>query len=674
MIRVIAIALAIVTCSVEAHARVVRIEISHVELVAPPPGAERIGPFEHVVGRIHGEVDPADPKNALITDLALAPRDPRGMVAYVATFSLMKPVDMTKWTGVLKYTVPNRGGGLAVPSADGHVTLVSGWQADVASTGINQTMWVPVARDGDGRSLTGSIVLRLLTARRQTTLPVVVPRNQPAPYPPVTLETSRASLVAITGETAAGVRTASKPIPGDEWAFADCRSAPFPGKPDPSRVCAKDGFTPSTIYELTYVAQDPLVLGLGLAATRDINSFFRYDTADTAGMPNPLAGRIRWTVSDGSSQSGAFLRLMLRLGFNQDEAGRKVWDGVNVHISARTIDLNRRFAMPGGNVLLHDLGYEAPSWWERWDDKPRGRGAAGVLDRCRQSNTCPKIMETFGASELWGFRHSFSLVGTDAKADIPLPENVRRYYFPGVGHGGGAGGFNHKTSRATAASCDLPANPAPIAPMYRALQRAFIDWVTKDAAMPASRYPRIADRALVRPTAAAMGFPKIPGVPAPDGLIHPLLDYDVGDDFNYRDQSGVALYVPRVKGVLPQLVVRVDADGNEVAGVKSPLLMAPLGTYVAWNIASSGVFRGGLCQNNGNIVAGYIPFAATKAERVANGDPRPSLEERYQTHAGYVTAVTTAANVLVKDGFLLPADAAAIVRQAEQSGVLVAGR
>ena len=174
--------------------------------------------------------------------------------------------------------------------------------------------------------------------------------------------------MAITAETAAGVKTASTVVASSDWSFGDCSTMPFPGKPDPSRICMKNGFQPDTMYELRYTVKDPLVLGVGLAATRDINSFFRNEKQDALGTPNPVAGKITWAVSEGSSQSGAFLRLMLLLGFNQDEAGRKVWDGMNPHISARVIDLNRRFALPGGATLIGEVGYEAAAWWEDWND------------------------------------------------------------------------------------------------------------------------------------------------------------------------------------------------------------------------------------------------------------------------------------------------------------------
>jgi hypothetical protein len=190
--------------------------------------------------------------------------------------------------------------------------------------------------------------------------------------------------------------------------------------------------------------------------------------------------------------------------------------------------------------------------------------------------------------------------------------------------------------------------------------------------MPESRYPTIADGTLVRNTNAAMGFPPIPGKPTPEGIQYPLVDYDLGPQFRYLDQSGVLAKIPVAKSTLPQLVVRVDADGNEVAGVKSPLLAAPLGTYTGWNVTTSGMYEGQLCGPSfgASPIGGFIPFAKTKAERMATGDPRLSLEERYTDHAGYVRAVKAAIENVVSDGYLLPDDAAVMVKQAEQSAVL----
>jgi hypothetical protein len=656
-------------CSAAPEARVTRLEITRVERVDPPasgptqrPGsAEAIPPYERLSGRFYGELDPADPKNALITDIRLAPRNARGMVEYVGTFSLMKPVDLSKASGVLMYTVVNRGNGAAAASAEGHISLVSGWQGDVVPNPGNQTIQVPRAKNPDGSSITGPLLVRILD-QSGTTARLMIPRNTPSPYPPATLDTTKATLVSAISESAEGVKAGVVKIASTDWAFANCESTPFPGTPDPARLCLKGGFNPALLYELQHTVKDPLVLGVGFAATRDLNAFLRYEKADDTGTPNPVAGAVRWAISEGSSQSGTFLRAFIRLGFNQAENGRIVWDGSNPNIAARVIDLNRRFALPGGDVDLYGLGTEAPVWWEDWNDVPRGRGTSGILDRCRTTRTCPRIMETFGGAEIWNLRASFMMVGTDARADIPLPETVRRYYFAGVTHGGGRGGFS--SAEAPANGCDLATNPAPSAPMRTALLQAFVASVSTGAAMPSSRYPRLADGTLVPNTSAALKFPAIPGRPSP--VMRPLLDYDLGSDFNYQDASGVLKAPVAIRRSLPQLVPKVDADGNDVAGIKSPLLAAPLGTYTGWNVTTTGPLKGQSC----GLAGGFIPFAKTKAERLAKGDPRLSLEERYRSHDDYVRVVKEAAAALVKDRLLLQRDADAMIAQAEASDVL----
>jgi hypothetical protein len=651
-------------CSAVTEARVIRIEIVKVERVEPSSGtsaaSEAIPPYERVSGRFYGELDPADPKNALITDIQLATRNARGQVEYAGTFSLMKPTDLSKASGVLMYSVVNRGNGTAVASVEGHISLVSGWQGDLVSTATNQTIQVPRAKNPDGSSIVGPLIVRIL-GQSGTTARLMIPRNTPSPYPPATLDTTKAMLVSAVSESADGAKTGVVKIGSADWAFATCENMPFPGTPDPAHICLKNGFDPSLLYELQYTVKDPLVLGIGFAATRDLNSFLRYEKQDDTGTPNPVAGAVRWGISEGSSQSGTFLRAFIRLGFNQDERGRIVWDGSNPNIAARVIDLNHRFALPGGDIELYGLGAEAPPWWEDWNDVPRGRGTSGLLDRCRATRTCPKILETLGSAEIWNLRASFMLVGTDAKADIPLPENVRRYFFPAVTHGGGRGGFS--SAETAANGCELPANPAPSAPMRSALMKGFVAWVTTNVAMPPSRYPTIADGTLV-PAGATLRFPVIPGRPSP--VMRPLLDYDLGSEFNYQDASGVPKAATKIKRSLPQLVVKVDADGNEVAGIKSPLLAAPLGTYTGWNVTVSGPLKGQSC----GLAGGFIPFAKTKAERLAKRDPRPSLEERYRSHDEYVKIVSAAAATLVQERLLLSQDADAMIAQAEAGDVL----
>ncbi len=523
------------------------------------------------------------------------------------------------------------------------------------SAGGAETITVPVAKNRDGSSITGPTLARFSDVPTgATTLPL------PSAYAPASLDTSQATLTRRASEDGAVI-----PLGPGDWAFADCRTAPFPGTPDATRVSIKGGFDPACLYELVYTAKDPPVLGIGLAATRDIVSFFRHTGKDDGGTDNPLRAKVSHVVAQGISQAGNFVRTFLHLGFNEDEAGRAVWDGANAHIAARQLPINFRFALPGGAAGLYEPGSEGVLWWGDYEDKARGRKSAGLLARCRAAGTCPKVFETFGSAEFWGLRMSPNLVGTGADRDIPLPPTVRRYYFPGTTHGGGRGGF---TEAAKASDrFELADNPNPQTETMRALMVALIDWVVNDMAPPASRSPHFAAGQLVRPDHRAMGFPRIPGVPLPDNLLNRFLDYDFGPDFCANDMTGrISIQPPVIRQVLASLVPKVDADGNEVGGVPSVLHQAPLGTYVGWNVARTGFAKG----RNSGFSGGYIPFAKTKAERLASGDPRPSLEERYRDHAGYTAAVKAAADRLVKQRFLLPNDAARLVREAEVSDVL----
>jgi hypothetical protein len=365
----------------------------------------------------------------------------------------------------------------------------------------------------------------------------------------------------------------------------------------------------------------------------------------------------------------------LHLGFNQDEASRQVYDGAWPIIAGRRIALNTRFAMPDGVMKLYEPGSEGTQSWGPWPDPVRGLPAAGILDRCTASHTCPKIIEHFGAAEMWGLKLSPSFVGTSADKDIPIPDDVRRYYIGSTQHGGGPGGFS--TTSAAPPACpsngygqgSLAANPMPQRETVNAIRVHFRDWVMKNVTPPASVYPTVAAGTLVEPTKAAMGFPTIPGLPAaaPAGFMNPAMDYDYGPDFNYQDGSGVITKLPpTIKHVIAMKAPKVDADGNELGGVPVVLREAPLGTYLGWNVTAEGFHKGQLC----NYAGGMIPFAKTKAERMANEDPRPSLEERYHDHAGYVQAVKTAAAKIVAAGFLLQADADRLADEAQKSNVL----
>ncbi len=266
-----------------------------------------------------------------------------------------------------------------------------------------------------------------------------------------------------------------------------------------------------------------------------------------------------------------------------------------------------------------------------------------------ESGTCPKIVETFGGAEFWYLRVSTNLVGTKADADIPLAPNVRRYYFPSTTHNGGRGGFN-STSEPTS-SCVLPANPNPELETMRALLTSLIDWVVKGSFCCSSRYPRARSGPACSGHAGRDGIPNGSRHSNPGwSAVNTAYEYDLGPQFKYADESGIiSIQPPVIKQVIPTLVAKTDADGNESAGVRSVLLQAPLGTYLGWNVFSKGYFKGRNC----GLTGGYFPFAATKAERMQSGDPRPSLEERYGTHEAYVSIVRKAASDAVRERFLL---------------------
>ena len=639
------------------HAEVGRLAVEKRE-----PFASQGVAYEKLTGRFFGELDPKHPLNAIITDVEHAPRNARGLVEYSATFTILKPVDMSKGTGVLVYQVPNRGranieGGayFADFRSRGHVLVASGWQADIRPGAGLETMVTAIAKHADGSSITGPVMARIADAPAGSNTQPIIRGRVTGTATPASLDTAKATLTKRYSEEGSRV-----PLRADEWAFADCASTAFPGKPDPEKVCLKGGFDPAALYELTYVAKDPPVHGIGFAATRDLVAYLRRGAAD-----NPLGATVRHTIAQGNSQSGNYLRSFLNLGFNQDESGRRVFDGMNPNIAARQLAMNIRFGAPSGAAEMYEPGSDGMLWWSDYTDEARGRKTGGLLSRCQATETCPRIVETFGSAEFYSLRLSPNLVGTRADRDIPLPANVRRYYSPSVRHGGGQGGFNADIP--VDACCTLAGNPNPSSDTNRALMHALVDWVVKDTPPPPSRYPRLDRGDLVPPTQAATGFPLIPGMPLPDGVFVPFYDYDYGPGFRNTDVSGVvSIQPPVIRQTLPMLVPRMDADGNEIAGVRSVLLEAPLGTYTGWNPVARGFFKGQIQALGG----GYIPFKKTKAERLAAGDPRPSLEERYATHDGYVAKVKAAAARAVAERFLLQDDADRIVAQAEKSSVL----
>lgn len=684
-LRTAALMLPIVLLSAPAVARVDRIVVDARAPAFDGKPAGSAGPYERLTGRIMGSVDPADPRHALIQDIGLAPRNAAGRVDYTATFTILTPANRNASSGVMLYQVSNRAGRgepTAANAVPGASYVWTGWQGDRLALGCitdypctaldkptdgsAELLQVPVAHNTDGSAITGPVYGSVLNTAGTTGQLILY--TTPVPYRPASLDTRQAHFTKVTKQTVDGTVREGTEIAATDWAWADCRTTAFPGTPDPTRVCLKDGFDRAFEYDMRFIARDPLVLGLGFAATRDAVSFLRHELADPAGTANPLAGRISHTIAQGQSQSGNYLRSLVFWGFNQDEAGKRVFDGLFPTIAGRQISMNFRFALPDVIQTIYMAASEAPSWWAKYADTTRGRDPAGLLDSCTATGTCPRIFESFGANEFWALKMSVDLVGMSATADLPLPPNVRRYYFPGTTHGGGPGGFSSKPAPpAGGGACAMPANTNPETDQNAALLQALIAWVVNGRTPPDSAYPRLAAGQLVPATQQAMGFPSIPGVVFTDNLVNPLMELDFGPGFDATRQTGIpSLAPPTIKRGFPTLVVKVDADGNEIAGEPSVQHMTPLGTYVGWNQWAAGGRKGQICNLNG----AFFPFPATKAERIATQDPRAALAERYGTHDGYVCAVEGATKAAQRRRFLRQEDAIRLVGQAKASDVL----
>lgn len=658
--------LALCCMAPEAEARITRIEIKSVTPAFGGRSFRAVGSYERVVGVAHGEVDPKHRLNTGIQDIGLAPVNQRGRVEYSMTFVILRPTDLSKANGMLIYDVVNRGNMTAAafdlgasrthPASDGllerkgYIIAAAGWQGDVRPGESRLSLQVPVASDR-GRMITGTVRGEFDVDAPALTEGVGAGPFSPAEttdfYETVDLNDPNATLTERR-------RTSDAPAPvaRARWAFAKCDADhPFPGVPDPSSICLKGGFQPDTIYDLVYTAKNPKVLGLGFASSRDFVEFLKRASEDDAHTKNPIAGATKSAIIWGLSQSGAYVRTFVDLGFNEGEDGRRVFDGAYVHIAAVRLPLNVRFGQPsrGPGGRYAEYLYPRAEMPLAWNGD---RG--GLLAVCKRSNTCPKIIQSVTGTEYWESTMSLDTTSVDGKRDLPLPDDVRLYYIASTEHVPGMPGQ----------ICKYPGNPNETWPTMRALMLALSDWVTTGVAPPSSRYPRIADGTLA--PADQIGFPNVPGVEF-TGLHREARMLDFGPAFNSARESGVITReAPGVGESYVVLEPRVDADGNDLAGVRTATLQAPLGTYTGWNIRKPGYIGGELCDLNGS----YFPFAATRADRLAKGDARPSLEERYHTHDGYVAAVTAATRRLVSERLLLPEDAASIVEDAADSSVL----
>jgi hypothetical protein len=650
------------------EAKITKIEITRTEAYRNGQSFGDIGPYDRLYGRAYGEVDPCDASNKIIQDIALAPKNAKGNVEYVADIILTRPRNLSKSDGILYMSVPNRGNPGGIDDyflTRGYIVLTAAWQGDVLAGGNRLTLKVPVATD-NGKEITGRHRAEYQVNRTTITLPLgfgVFNGNSHQSYETVSLDNSTAVLTKRVLES-----DPKTSVPNSDWAFSDCSSTAFPGTPSTTQISLKGGFEPGYIYELIYTAKNPLVLGLGLAATRDINSFFKYAMKDEQGNPNPLLTSdnkipVKAAIIQGVSQSGLYIRSFLQLGFNKDENGKKVFDGANPHIGPRRVSLNVRFARPGGGAGQRTdhlfPSFEPPFSLDVTYDPVSGI-TGGILERCLQTNTCPKVFQTFSSTEYWQLRASQRTTDSLGKEDLKFSDNVRTYFFAGTQHTPGGGNSIDRVS-------GFMQNPNSYQPNLKALLVALEQWVLDGVEPPKSAYPKIADGTLVKPDKASIGWPDIPGVPY-TGMVNKGALIDFGPDFNIKDVTGILREPPvEFKGKdYTILVPKVDKDGNEIGGLRNVTMQVPLGTYTGWALCAEGYGKGDLNGLNGM----FIPFKKTKQERLDAGDPRLSLEERYGTQQGYIDAVIKAANELVKQRYLLQDDADRIIERAKNNPIM----
>jgi alpha/beta hydrolase family protein len=690
----------------EADARITHIEIAKTEPAFGGQSFGDIGPYEHLTGRVMGELDPADPANSGIQDINLAPRNARGMVEYVTNIELLKPADMARGNRILFFEVNNRGNklapgsfneGLAGGVADrnalsspgdgwlmraGYTMAWFGWEMDVRP-GMSRVGMPPiVAHNYDGSAMTGIVRSEIITPVPAASLPINLSQqiqNYPLEsydsYPTASLDNSApfpdGFLPTLT--VRAREQDPREPIPNDAWSFATCEQGAAP-TPDEKHVCYRDGFKPGLLYELIYRAKDPTVGGLGFAAARDLGAFLRNSDKDDAGTANPVYRPDNLAIIEGSSQSGRMIRGLIALGFNRDETGRRVFDGAFPHIGGGLMPLNVRFGQPvraWGEQTDHLYpAYDFPFTYARQTD-PLTQRTQGLLDRCNATDTCPKLFHVATALEMWEGRQSLGLTDPLGRTDVADPPNVRTYIMASTQHSAAPLPL---AARPPFGNCQQQPNPNPQLWTMRALLTAFTAWVRDGVEPPPSAKPRVADGTLVPPD--RVRFPEIPAnfygeVDRP--AVSPLRIYDslhvldFGPLYRAEDSSGVITREPPQvgSGSYGILEMQVDADGNDLAGIRSIFLETPIGTYTGWNLGRKDRFENGMC----NLQGSFIPFAATRAERIATGDPRPSIEERYPTKEAYLAAFRRAADDLVAKRFLLPDDAALLLQRAESEGI-----
>jgi len=650
--RVVLCALAL--AAAPAAARLTEINVAAVEPFADGASFGDAGAYERVRGTFKGELDPADPRNKVIVNLDKAPRNAAGRVEYEADFYILRPVDAERGNRKIIHDVTNRGrkylhwrltdARLSSPAGAndprtvqdagnglffrmGYTMVWNGWDPDAPRSDSGMAM-KPVIATNNGAPIVRVIREELMSGGRG-------PQRKTfrLTHAAATLDQVQAKLTVRRNEA-----DPRQEIPAGGWAYTnprEIRLLPEGTVPEPG-----------SLYEIHYPATNPRVLGIGLAATRDLISFLRYEAADSKGNANPARPGIRAVLAFGSSQSGRYLRDHVAQGFNQDESARKAFDGILAHTAGvGGVFLNYEFGQPARTNTQHeDHAFPEgtfPFSTARMTDPVTGK-TGGLF---RNDGFDPLWMDTNTSTEYW--QKGASLLVTDplGTRDVELPRNTRSYLFAGTQHGALA------WMTSTAGPCANPRNPHSPTPGQRALLIALDEWVSEGKAPPASRTPRLKDGTLVMPDKVA--FPAIPGV----AVARRVSEFGVLKDWIKPEMDMTMPYRP--------LVPQVDADGNENSGILLPEIAVPLGTYTGWNLYKAPFPEGELCDRFGT----YVPFATARAEREAAGDPRPSLEERYGDHSGYVRRVEEAVKKLVAERLLLAEDGELFIAKAQSGEV-----
>ena len=615
-----------------------------------------VGSYERIVGLAHFSIDPTAGVNLPIADIGLAPRTKGGLVEFAADIYILKPREAKRGNGTVLYEASNRGAkgmlaafhragnldprkpedfGDAFLLEQGYTLVWLGWQGDMPKTPGLVRLYPPVVE-----GIQGIVRAEFIVDKRTDRQSVADRGHQPYPV----LNPDDKALQLTVRDQVEGPR---KTVPREDWHIEDN-----------SVVVLKGGFDPGRLYELVYTSQDSPVSGVGFAAIRDTISWLKYGGR----VANGPEDRYARAIGFGISQSGRLLRTFLYYGFNRDEEGRKVFDGILADVSgAGRGGFNMRFAQPSrdSNPFFNTLTpVDLFPFTDAEETDPESGRKDGLLTHATRPHLWPRIFYMNSSHEYYGRAASLIHINLDGKSDVKPVSNTRIYMFTGGQHGPAA--FPPKPTGAR----NLP-SPNPYQWMFRALLVDMNEWIKNDKAPPASRYPQISAGELV--PVNEVKFPKIPGVEFPT-RIHLAYPSNYGPEFFTK---GIATIEPPQLGKpYPVLVPQVNADGIDLAGVKMPEIQVPLATYTGWNLRSKEI---GGSEQLFTQAGSMIPFARTKAERMQSGDPRPSIEERYASKDDYLKKFETAAEALVKDRFLMPKDVPELVKRGGEEWDFVQG-